>query len=58
MAKNFTSHERLALLAARRRLVSIRTDLDAQLRGLLKTFGLILGPSNTDALVRRAEGLG
>jgi transposase len=57
VAKSFTSHERLALLAARRRLVSIRTDLDAQLRGLLKTFGLILGPGNTDALVRRAESL-
>jgi transposase len=56
-AKSFTSHERLALLAARRRLVAIRTDLDAQLRGLLKTFGLILGPGNTDALVRSAEAL-
>jgi transposase len=38
-------------------LVSIRTDLDAQIRGLLKTFGLILGPGNTDALIRRAEAL-
>ncbi|WP_158601098.1 IS110 family transposase, partial [Teichococcus wenyumeiae] len=57
VAKSFTSHERLALLAARRRLVNIRTDLDAQLRGLLKTFGLILGLSNTDAVVRRAERL-
>ena len=56
-AKSFTSHERLALLATRHRLVSIRTELDAQLRGLLKTFGLILGPGNTDALVRRAETL-
>ena len=56
-AKSFASHERLALLAARRRLVAIRTDLDAQIRGLLKTFGLILGPGNTDALIRRAEAL-
>jgi transposase len=56
-AKSFTAHERLALLAARHRLVSIRTDLDAQIRGLLKTFGLILGPGNTDALIRRAEAL-
>ena len=56
-AKSFTSHERLALLATGRRLVAIRTDLDAQLHGLLKTFGLILGPGNTDALVRRAEAL-
>ena len=56
-AKSFTAHERLALLAARRRLVAIRTELDAQIRGLLKTFGLILGPGNTDALIRRAEAL-
>lgn len=56
-AKSITSHEHLAMLAARHRLVSIRTELDAQLRGLLKTFGLILGPGNTDALVRRAEAL-
>jgi transposase len=56
-AKSFTSHERLALLAARRRLVEIRVDLDGQIRGLLKTFGLILGPGNTDALIRRAEAL-
>jgi transposase len=37
--------------------VNIRAELDAQLRGLLKTFGLILGPGNTDALIRRAEAL-
>lgn len=56
-AKSVTAHERLAMLGARHRLVMIRTELDAQLRGLLKTFGLILGPGNTDALVRRAEAL-
>jgi transposase len=56
-ANSFTSHERLALLAARRRLVEIRVGLDGQIRGLLKTFGLILGPGNTDALIRRAEAL-
>jgi transposase len=56
-AKSFDSHERLALLAARRRLVEIRVDLDGQIRGLLKIFGLILGPGNTDALIRRAEAL-
>src|SRR3712207_1149244 len=56
-AKSFASHERLALLAARRRLVKIRMDLDGQIRGLLKTFGLILGPGNTGALIRRAEAL-
>ena len=56
-AKSFASHERLALLAARRRLVKIRVDLDGQIRGLLKTFGLIVGKGNTDALIRRAETL-
>ena len=53
-AKSFTAHERLALLAARHRLVEIRVQLDGQIRSLLKTFGLIVGPGNTDALVRRA----
>ena len=56
-AKSFTSHERRALLAARHHLVTMRTELDAQIRGLLKTFGLILGPGNTDALIRRAEAM-
>jgi transposase len=48
-------HERRALLATRHRLVTIRTELDAQLRGLLKTFGLVVGPGNTDVLIRKAE---
>jgi transposase len=56
-AKSFTAHERLALLAARRRLVEIRVELDGQIRGLLKTFGMIGGLGNTDALVCRAEAL-
>ncbi|WP_206664851.1 IS110 family RNA-guided transposase [Dankookia rubra] len=56
-AKSFTAHERMALLGARRHLVEIRVELDGQIRGLLKTFGLILGKGNTDALIRRAETL-
>ena len=36
-AKSFTAHERLALLAARRRLVAIRTDLDAQIRQIAQS---------------------
>src|SRR5215207_8650417 len=43
-AKSFTAHERMALLGARRHLVEIRVELDGQIRGLLKTFGLILAP--------------
>lgn len=56
-AKSIPAHERRALLATRRHLVTMRTELDAQLRGLLKTFGLIVGPGNTDVLVRKAETL-
>jgi transposase len=56
-AKSLAAHERRALLATRHRLVTIRAELDAQLRGLLKTFGLIVGPGNTDVLVRKAEAL-
>ncbi len=56
-AKSIAAHERRALLATRHHLVTIRTELDAQLRGLLKTFGLIVGPGNTDVMVRKAEAL-
>jgi transposase len=55
--KSIPAHERRALLATRHHLVTMRTELDAQLRGLLKTFGLILGPGNTDVLVGKAEEL-
>jgi transposase len=33
-----------ALLSARSQLVAIRTGLSNQIRGLLKTFGVVLGP--------------
>jgi transposase len=55
--KSIAAHERRALLATRHRLVTIRTELDGQLRGLLKTFGLVVGPGNTDGLIRKAEAL-
>ena len=38
-------------------MITIRADLDAQLRGLLKTLGLVVGPGNSDVLVRKAETL-
>ena len=56
-AKSVTSHERRTLLGARHQLVTMRSELDAQIRGMLKTFGLILGTGNKDALIRRAEEL-
>jgi transposase len=55
--KSLEAHERRALLAARHRLVTMRVDLDGQIRGILKTFGLIAGPGNSDAFLRRAEAL-
>lgn len=55
--KSLAAHERRALLAARHRLVLIRLELDAQIRGMLKPFGLIVGSGNSDAFIRRAEAL-
>ena len=45
------------MLGARHRLVTMRAELDAQIRGMVKTFGLILGTGNSDVLIRRAEDL-
>ena len=56
-AKSVTSHERRTLLGARHQLVTIRSELDAQIRGMLKTFGLVLGAGNSDTLIQRAEEL-
>jgi len=55
--KSIVSHERRTLLGARHQLVSMRTELDAQIRGMLKTFGLVLGTGNSDILIQRAEEL-
>jgi transposase len=55
--KSLEAHERRALLAARHRLVTMRVDLDGQIRGILKTFGLIAGSGNSEAFLRRAEAL-
>src|SRR6516164_1006824 len=56
-AKSVTSHERRTVLGARHQLVTMRSELDAQIRGILKTFGLILGTGNKDTLIQRAEKL-
>ena len=47
-AKSVTSHEHRTMLGARHQLVTMRSELDAQIRGMLKTFGLILGTGNKD----------
>ena len=41
--KSMTSHERKALLIVRHQLVDMRVQIDNQLRGILKTFGLVIG---------------
>jgi transposase len=56
-AKSVTSHEHRTMLGARHQLVTMRSELDAQIRGMLKTFGLILGTGNADTLIKRAEEL-
>ena len=42
--KSLTSDRLRALIAARDRLIRIRKDLEGQARGMLKTFGVKLGP--------------
>lgn len=42
--KSMESHKLRLLLTARARLVSMRTALYSQIRGLLKTFGVVLAP--------------
>jgi transposase len=42
--KSMASHKLRAVLAARTRLVSTRTKLYNQIRGILKTFGVVLAP--------------
>jgi transposase len=54
--KSMDSHKLRLLVAARERLVSMRTALYSQIRGLLKTFGVVLPPGKGgtfEELVRR-----
>jgi len=54
--KSMESHKLRLLVAARARLVSMRTALYSQIRGLLKTFGVVLAPgkgSSFEQLVLR-----
>ena len=56
-AKSVTSHEHRTILGVRHQLVTMRSELDAQIRGILKTYGPILGTGNKDTLIQRAEEL-
>lgn len=55
--KSLAAHERLALLGVRRQLVDMRVELDGQIRGICKLFGIMVGPGNADAFAKRAEAM-
>jgi transposase len=55
--KSLAAHERMALLGVRRRLVDMRVEIDGQIRGILKTFGLVVGSGNKGAFAQRARML-
>jgi transposase len=52
--KSLTAHERKALLIARHQLVQMRVQIDNQLRGILKTFGLVIGKCGHGQIGQRA----
>jgi transposase len=55
--KDLDSHAVKALLASRALLVKIKRDLENQVRGLLKNFGLVIGRAKFDVFAVRADGL-
>ena len=52
--KSENSHRIRALLNARSLLVKMRRDLENQIRGLFKTFGLVIGRANGGVFLKRA----
>lgn len=52
--KSTASHEARALLASRSQLVQIRCDLENQIRGVLRTFGILFG-KRVGGFAKRAE---
>jgi transposase len=53
--KSPNAHERKALLITRHQLVEMRVRIDNQLRGILKTFGLVIGKCGRGHLGQRAR---
>ena len=53
--KSLNAHERKALLIARHQLVDMRVRIDNQLRGILKTFGLVIGKCGRGQIGQRAN---
>ncbi|NNF77129.1 MAG: IS110 family transposase [Rhizobiales bacterium] len=52
--KSKASHRIRALLNARSLLVQMRRDLENQIRGLFKSFGLVIGRANGGVFLKRA----
>lgn len=55
--KSMDSHSVRAMLGTRSQLVGIRTDLRNQIRGVLKTFGIVLGKKGGRALEQQVREL-
>jgi transposase len=55
--KGLDSHAIKALLVSRALLVKIKRDLENQVRGLLKNFGLVIGPAKMNTFAVRAAEL-
>jgi transposase len=55
--KSFDSMLARTLVAARTRLVRIGTELSNQIRGLMKTFGLVVPPASGSKFERQVEAL-
>jgi len=55
--KDLDSHAVRALLASRALLVELKRDLENQIRGLLKNFGLVIGRSKMNTFTTRATEL-
>ena len=55
--KRLSCHELRAVLNSRAQLVTIKRDLENQIRGLLKNLGLVIGKAGGNVFRRRAEEL-
>ena len=55
--KHLDSHAIKGLLASRALLVKVKRDIENQIRGLLKNFGLVIGRTKMNTFTRRAEEL-
>ena len=55
--KRLSSHEIRAVLNSRAQLIKIKTDLENQIRGLLKNLGLVVGKGRGNVFRHRVEEL-